>query len=278
MTNPVSIANVQPATDVVRVVQLTDVHLCQQRGGTLLGMNTDESLQTVIRKVLRERDQIDLVLGTGDLSDRGALEAYERLETYFEALPAPHFWLPGNHDDRGQMLAAARSDDRLIGEIRAGNWQILMLDSQIPREVGGRLGAAELARLEQALGRAESAGLHSLLCLHHQPVSIGSAWIDQQMVEDAAAFWALIERFNCVRGVLWGHVHQEIEQERGPVRLMASPSTCVQFAPESVEFQADGMPPGYRWLDLHSDGRIDSAVSRIEEELYVDLESDGYLD
>lgn len=272
------IAQVQAADEIVRLVQLTDVHLCQQRGGTLLGMDTDASLQAVIGLVRQERAHIDVILGTGDLSDKGSVQAYQRLEDYLAAFSAPHYWLPGNHDDRDQMLLAARSEARLAGEIAVGNWQLLLLNSQVPAEVGGCLGAAELARLEHALARAAAAGQYSLLCLHHQPVPIGSAWIDQQMVADADQFWAVVERFPGVRGVLWGHVHQEVERWRGPVRLMASPSTCVQFAPGSERFSADDRAPGYRWLDLHADGHIDTAVSRIEERLYVDLDSGGYLD
>ncbi|WP_240500248.1 hypothetical protein [Halioglobus japonicus] len=114
--------------------------------------------------------------------------------------------------------------------------------------------------------------------MHHQPVAVGSAWIDEQMVADADAFWALTERFAGVRAVLWGHVHQQIDRQRGSVELMASPSTCVQFAPGSDNFKADAQAPGYRWLDLHPDGRIESAVSRLTTSLYVDLESGGYLD
>ena len=62
----------------LRVVQLTDTHLCKLQGGTLLGMDTDHSLQAVIDLVKREQPAIDLLIGTGDLSDQGALEAYQR--------------------------------------------------------------------------------------------------------------------------------------------------------------------------------------------------------
>ena len=38
-----------------RLVQLTDTHLCALPGGTLLGMDTDHSLQAVIDLVRQER-------------------------------------------------------------------------------------------------------------------------------------------------------------------------------------------------------------------------------
>ena len=267
-----------PSGDVVHVVQLTDTHLCRTRGGKLLGMDTDHSLQAVIDQALRERPVIDLVLGTGDLADGGAREAYQRLQDYFAQVSGDHFWLPGNHDDRQAMVSEADSPPRLRPELRIGRWQVLMLDSQVPGEVGGELGADELEALDRALARAAAATLYTLVCLHHQPVAVGCEWLDQQMVADAEAFFAVLDRHDSVRGVLWGHVHQEIDRDRNGVRLMASPSTCVQFAPGSAGFKADDKPPGYRWLALHGDGRIETGVSRVTEVAFtVDLDSGGYL-
>lgn len=263
---------------IIRVVQLTDTHLCKSRGGALLGMDTDHSLQAVIDLVKVERPVIDLLLGTGDLSDQGAPEAYRRLQEYFAQLTETHCWLPGNHDDRANMATVADSPLRLGREIRLGHWQVVMLDSQVPGEVGGKLGPGELALLADALDAAADEGLYSLVCLHHQPVKIGCEWLDQQMVADADDFFAVLDRFPGVRGVLWGHVHQQVDIRRGDVQLMASPSTCVQFKPDSVGFKADSAPPGYRWLDLHEDGRLHTGVSRAHGVSFkVDLNSGGYL-
>jgi Icc protein len=240
-------------------------------------MDTDHSLGAVLDNVSAECSHIDILLATGDLSDNGAREAYVRLGEALDGLPGQAFWLPGNHDLRPQMEAVAGSE-RLCGDIEAGNWQIVMLDSQIPGEVGGRLGDAELLHLETALRRGQSASLYSLLCLHHQPVPIGCDWLDRQMVADAEAFWELVDQYSGVRGVLWGHVHQQLDILRGDVLLMASPSTCVQFKPGSSDFAADDQPPGYRWLDLAADGSIDTGVSRVTGVTFtVDLDSEGYL-
>lgn len=80
-----------------------------------------------------------------------------------------------------------------------------------------------------------------------------------------------------VRGVLWGHIHQELDVERNGVRLLATPSTCIQFAPRSDDFALDHLLPGYRWLRLHADGRIETGVSRLRQLDYeIDFSQDGY--
>jgi Icc protein len=193
-------------------------------------------------------------------------------------LTAANYWLPGNHDDRHKMEAALVDHTRLCREIRSERWTILLLDSQVAGEVGGTLGEEELQRLDTALKAAEEEGLYSLVCLHHQPVPVGCRWLDEQMVSDAEAFFEVLDRYSSVQAVLWGHVHQEIDRQRNGVRLLASPSTCVQFAAGSESFKADDQPPGYRWLELHPDGRLETGVSRDRRTPFeVDLESGGYL-
>ena len=136
----------------------------------------------------------------------------------------------------------------------------------------------QLSLLDTALQQAAREGLTSLVCLHHHPIEIDCAWLDEQIVADAEAFFEVLDRHDVVRGVLWGHIHQQVDIERNGVILMGSPSTCVQFAPKSERFKADDLSPGYRWLDLRTDGSIHTGVSRVEGVRFnVDLDSKGYL-
>lgn len=263
---------------VVKLLQITDCHLGEHSGASLLGVDTDRSLQLVVDHALSERGLPDASLLTGDLSDHGYSSAYVRMLEYSRQLGPDCFWLPGNHDNREGMRSVLEGSAALSSEIRIGNWQILMLDTQIPGEVGGELGAEQLSFLQAALKIATQEGLHTLVCLHHHPVKIGCAWLDQQIVSDAEAFFDVLDANPCVKGVLWGHVHQQIDKTRNGVALMGSPSTCVQFAPGSDQFKADDSAPGYRWLELQPDGSVTTQVSRVEGvDFNVDLDSKGYL-
>jgi Icc protein len=271
-----SVIEIPVSGDTVRVVQLTDTHLKPTAGGKLLGLDTDYSLQAVVDLVRREYPEPDVVLGTGDLADSGAGDAYRRLITYFDQVSPAHYWLPGNHDLRDVMVKIGGAR-RVPGELRVGRWQILMLDSQLPGEVGGHLGPDELQRVDLRLEAARSAGLFTLICMHHQPVRVGCHWLDQQMVSDADSFLEIVRRFDGVRGVLWGHVHQELDERRDDLRFLCSPSTCIQFLPQQQDFALDMRPPGYRWLELGPDGELETGVSRAEAQVFpVDRQASGY--
>ncbi|MDP5071580.1 MAG: metallophosphoesterase, partial [Congregibacter sp.] len=219
-----SVCELSVRDQTVRIVQITDTHLKAHSGGKLLGLDTDYSLQAIIDLVKSEYPNPDLVLGTGDLADSGAGDAYRRLIAYFDQVSPAHYWLPGNHDLRDVMIEVGGAE-RLPGEIRVGGWQILMLDSQLPGEVGGHLGRPELQRLEACLGAGAKAQLHTLICMHHQPIPVGCDWLDEQRVADADSFFEILRRYPAVRAVLWGHVHQELDQRHGDVRFMCTPST-----------------------------------------------------
>jgi Icc protein len=76
-----------------------------------------------------------------------------------------------------------------------------------------------------------------------------------------------LDRYHHVKAVLWGHIHQEFNAERNGVRLMASPSTCVQFMPEAGEYRRDGRAAGYRYLKLHASGEIETYTLRLNENI-----------
>ena len=44
--------------------------------------------------------------------------------------------------------------------------------------------------------------------------------------------------------------------------VFSPPSTCIQFKRNSDEFALDFLPPGYRWINLYPDGRLETAVER----------------
>lgn len=245
----------------VLLVQLSDSHLFADAGTTLMGMNTRESLQRVIELVLCEQPKVDLLVASGDLSQDGSVESYRQFRQLSAQIPATGRWLPGNHDERAQMLEAAGDGGFLESVVDIGHWRVTLLDSAVPGATPGFLQDDQLQLLARSL--AEAPERHHLVCLHHHPVAVGSAWLESIGLRNPEALFAVVDSYPQVRAVLWGHIHQVFDEQREGVRLLASPSTCIQFAPASADFKVEETAPGYRWLRLHDDGRLETGVSRV---------------
>lgn len=257
-----------------RLLQITDCHLGSQPGEKLLGLDTDQSLYDVLQ-MLQANEAPDMILATGDISNDAGEASYQRfidiMERYFPNTPLA--WLPGNHDDPMNMDQVENLP--IESHCVRGGWNMVFLDSRIPMEEGGDLAVNELDRLDKQL--AAYPRLPAIVFLHHQPVPVGSKWLDQYVVLSHKKFFNVIDRHPHVKAICWGHVHQQFESERNGVQLLATPSTCVQFLPNSDEFGVDSAMPGYRSFELHANGRLETGVSRIKDKLYkIDFASSGY--
>lgn len=248
----------------LRVLHVTDTHLFAAESDDLAGVRTEQTCLEVLSHVRSEAGRLDLVLHTGDLVHDYSAAAYSRLRERLLDFGVPTLVIPGNHDHADEMRRQfAMPPVTWQFQTVVGNWLIVMLDSSIHGEPGGRLQPAELEQLNEVLEALPQ--LHALVCLHHHPVAMGSEWIDQIGVENGEALFRVLDRHTNVRAVLWGHVHQTFDGERQGVRLMATPSTCIQFKPGQREFALDALPPGYRVLELHPNGEINSRLFRLKE-------------
>jgi 3',5'-cyclic-AMP phosphodiesterase len=245
----------------VRLLQITDPHLFGDPAGALRGVVTRRSLESVLGHARAEIAAAAAILLTGDIvnDDPGG---YATARELLGGIGRPVWCLPGNHDHAALMrLELAVDPFQAGGHHDLGNWRVVLLDSCVPGQAHGWLGEAELARLAAALEGAR--GRHVLVALHHQPIPMGSRWIDSVGLHNPQDLFAITDRHAAVRAMVWGHVHQQHDSLRRGVRMLATPSTCAQFQPNSDQFEIDAAPPGYRCLSLHADGRIETEVRRV---------------
>lgn len=265
----------------IKVLQLSDTHVFGEPDGRLVGVDTFASLEAVIALACQTYQSVDCILITGDLVQEDPDKAYDRLAHACQALKNSFrlkiYCIPGNHDDANGMRKALSKYPEVFAfgpTIAFASWQIVLLNSAREGHVEGRLGDPQLASLDMAL--AERPNHFSLIALHHQPMPIGSEWIDRISLEDNEKFGAIIARHKNVKAVAWGHVHQEFYHESDGIVWMSCPSTCVQFKP-SREFALDEKLPGFRLIELFPDGTIKTKIHRLENyNLGIDLTAKGY--
>lgn len=256
------------------VIQITDCHLGETEGMELLSMDADDSLADVLDLVNANHQQMDLLIATGDLANEPSLSAYQRLyQTLNSRITAPLGWLPGNHD--APEVMATIDDDINLKSHTVGNWLFVMLNSRVEGKIYGHLASQELDLLNDLLQQHPEK--YAVVCLHHQPVPIGSEWMDNYIVRNANDLWSVIDDFPNVKAVVWGHVHQEFMSSYNGIHLLATPSTCIQFTPGKKHFHVDSTMPGYRWFELYDDGELKTGVERVPLKNYgIDTDAQGY--
>ncbi|RTR40677.1 3',5'-cyclic-AMP phosphodiesterase [Shewanella canadensis] len=264
----------------VRVVQITDPHLFADPDAQLLGVNTAQSLDAVLNTINAVHYPADFMLATGDISQDYSGESYHNFVRAIAPLELPCHYLPGNHDDP-RIMRLNMQGPKIFGQRRilAGNWQILMLDSTVRGKPGGHMSDSEIDIIKSAI--ADQPDRYTLLVMHHNPILVNCAWLDQHCMDNGSDFIEQVAELPQVKGLLWGHVHQKLDQKHpgkhGIMHLMATPSTCIQFKPKSSYFALDALQPGYRLLELKADGTILTNIYRVPGDNFSpDRDASGY--
>lgn len=263
--------NAMSQANFINILQITDIHFREEVEGTIYGVETQALFEKTLAQIKGELAQsgarIDLLLTTGDISQDGSAESYRRFHEFIKPLGVPSYFLQGNHDYHRPMVE--EFGERVVApcrvaptHLKGSPWNIIMLNSSIEDQVGGRFGSEQLAYLQTRLAAAPNTP--TLLCFHHHPFSIDCDWLDQQMVEDADAFFDIVRPHKNVKLAIYGHVHQDRETHVDHVPYFATPSTCAQFKPEQKDFELDDEAPAYRWIRLYDDGHFETEVQRLK--------------
>lgn len=251
-------------TRTAHVLQLTDPHLFADRGASIYGVRTADSFRAALVQALGGgARRPDAVLVTGDIGDDLSPGAYRNFLDAVAGIGAPVYTLPGNHDSPAAMARLLDGPGlQFCGRATLGAWGAVLLDTHVDGADDGLVAAAELERLDRDV--REFGDRPVLVCLHHPPFAVGSEWLDGVGLRNGADVMRRVRAHPQVRAVLCGHVHQAFDAQAGGLRLLATPSTCAQFAPRTPAAVMDTRPPGWRWLHLHPDGSLDTEVHWLE--------------
>ncbi|MGB6295203.1 MAG: 3',5'-cyclic-AMP phosphodiesterase [Rivularia sp. (in: cyanobacteria)] len=259
----------------ITIAQVTDMHLFASEQEQLLGMPTTDSFHAVIDRLKKFREQLDLLLLTGDLSGDSTSQSYGNLQNLLSSLFLPSYWLPGNHDDftiMNEVLNLGLVSRRKCFE--RGGWNFVLLDSSVFGEEHGYLRRETLEWLDLQLSM--TGDKPTAIALHHPPFNINSCWLDNSSLQNSEELFAVLDKYPQVQLVLFGHIHQEFYTQRQGVDYLGTPSTCVQFQPKSKKFALDQKSPGFRLMKLYPNGTWESWIERVEYFHTVELAANGY--
>jgi 3',5'-cyclic-AMP phosphodiesterase len=237
------------------LVQLTDLHIVAADEELPHGVDTAAVLAQALRAVEDSALTPAALVLTGDLTEHGRPEQYQRLRRIVEPaavrIGAPVVYAAGNHDDRAalreHLLDEPPSAEPLDHSVRVGDLRIVVLDSTIPGHPHGVLHPEQLDRLRAELAEPAPAG--TVLALHHPPLPSAAPLASAIRLlrrEDLADAVAGTD----VRLVLAGHTHVVSAGTLGEVPVWTGGPLATTL---------DGLAPGaaLRGLATPSVSRID---------------------
>lgn len=210
------------------IAQMTDIHIGFDPSARPEELNRIRFRQTLDR-LLAAPNPVDMLLLTGDLTDHGDIESFEKIADLLKACSFPVYAIPGNHDSREGLLAAFPDtpveDGFIHYVIEQEGLRILMLDSFEP----GRHGGAFCTRRRDWLRAQLDAhpDTPTVIFMHHPPVVSGVDWMDPAPGEAwIGNLGAAILGHAQIQAIHCGHLHRPIAARFHGVPVCVTPSVA----------------------------------------------------
>ena len=246
----------------ITLLQLTDTHIHDHADTVFKNTHPDACLNALIQHAKTNLENIDYVLVTGDLTHDGTAESCNRLKTLLSQFDCPIAVTPGNHDST-TIIKQHLLNNHIIMPclIETDYWQLLFADSHVENQNHGLISEHSLQRLTTQLQKCNKP---ALMFTHHPPVKINSAWMDEINMKNGAHVLHTLSACKNLRGMAFGHIHQQWHSQHQQIEILGTPSSCIQFKAGSEKFAVDEILPGYRVFNLHKNGEFDSEVIRLQ--------------
>lgn len=245
---------------MIKIIQITDIHMLSSEDADLYGVNPFLLLNKAIEKI-RQIEDIDCLIITGDIANKGEFDAYIIVNKIVSSLNFPIYWLQGNHDFSEVMLQVSnkvtiQSDKSFIIK----NTKFLLLQS-VMRDEGdlssnkarGYLFDYEMSFHKREL--EENDFENCIIALHHPPV-LSNSWADRRILDNRLEFISLIEKFPKVKGVLYGHQHIAQHTIVNDINYICSPPTSFHYDPNGAKFSILKDKQGFGIIDIYNNSNI----------------------
>ena len=246
-----------------KIIQITDLHLNKSKDKVSNGVNTFESANMVIESIRVNEKNIDCLILSGDLSNDYSIESYDHLMQLLKDFETPIYLMSGNHDSPSLLKTLSNNKNIFFKNFESfNNWGAFMFNTKKEGSPNGLLKSEELVCFDKVLSNTLYENI--IIFLHHHPVQIGSASMDSMIIENAELLTDRIMKYDKIKAVSWGHIHNEFNLNMGSTKLFSTPSTCYQAKEKSKDFIIDPEAlPGYRKISLNDDGSFDTEVIRV---------------
>lgn len=222
------------------IAQITDVHL---------GFDPDDPaefnrrrLDQVLHRIGTLHPRPEVLIVSGDLTDKGDADSYRRIKVALKPCPFPVYCCMGNHDNRDNF-STYFPDVPVVGGfiqyvVEDQPLRLIVLDTLEEGRHGGAFCTERAGWLSDRL--AEDRARPTVIVLHHPPIATGIDW----MTTNPRAPWVrrlrgAMEGAENIVGMIAGHIHRPIMTSWAGRSLAIAPSTAPQVALDLSEIDPD---------------------------------------
>ncbi len=261
-----------------KLAQFSDTHVVRKNSVLGNGVDSNNALLAAVHNIIRS-DDIQSVLISGDLVERGAIYEYFELRNILDPLLGlkPIYLMLGNHDVRDNFLGVFR-DYPFIDQANkqwgvqysvnlTATHALLVLDALKEGRDAGYLNSDSLIWLDRTLECHRYK--HLLLAMHHPMIDVGSSMMNQMNLVNHSELSAILHKHSNVMHILCGHVHREVAGTFGAIPVQVCPSTAFAYPANLNENNIDGLcrdDPAYVVHEI-TDGILSSTLQSLQ--LYV---------
>lgn len=224
----------QSSSQAVLIAQMTDIHVGFAPGDKPEELNLTR-FRATLKRLLEGPNRPDLLVLSGDITDRGDAESFAKTADLLREVPFPIMPMVGNHDSRPGLLGAFPQVTPADGgflhyvvEARLG-LRIICLDTLEDGRHGGAFCEARARWLADRLGEAPDQP--TLIFMHHPPVIAGIDWMDpgphepwMERLREVLSGKAQVLAIHC------GHLHRQINTRFAGIPLAVTPSVAPLVA------------------------------------------------
>ncbi len=244
-------------------VHISDTHISAdlEYGKQHAPHSTQQGARALVQQINALPFQPDFVLHTGDVAYDPDESAYAVARDILGQIRYPVYYVAGNHDYPAalQRVMLGRSEPALPYhyEFEVNGVQVICLDSNGPAEPPrGYVLEEQLDWLEDRISAPDERPL--LVAIHHNALPVDIPWLDDFMrITNGEALHAVLAKARGrLRGVFFGHVHQNLTMFRDGVLYNSALSSWNQFHawPGQVDtIQDDASTPGFSIVTLTRD-------------------------
>ncbi len=236
----------------MRLLHLSDLHLCSSPDAIIYGVNPYENLRKSLERIQTIKGTIDFCVITGDISNDGSRESYELADKSLSLLPFPVYVTNGNHDDYHNLIKLKHGKLLYRPHITRQGIDFLFLNSVAISEDGrnrskGLLGDEELERV----WRVKDQSNPTIILMHH-PVLTTDSWMDRRILINREDFVSIVATIPQIVAVLSGHNHHSFKKKHGSCLFSTSPSVSTSYSDQLLPYE-EAFSSGFDLLSIEID-------------------------